>query len=178
MHRVTALRAFKDPVAIALEKEIITIDRKVFGKRSSSIAVSYNKLGEIYCEMGMFSDAEEPLRKAVEIREALAENFETAMSRRDNLARVYEWKGDMKAAQEMRMRGRPAKNVACGNIEVGLFATTEALWVKSRDLQCTRYSQGLAMDILKTCSVCKVGGGGGSSAKLLSCHKYNADHHY
>ncbi|TFK94136.1 hypothetical protein K466DRAFT_649494 [Polyporus arcularius HHB13444] len=34
---------------------------------------------------------------------------------RDNLGQVYEMKGDLRAAQEMRLRGAADSNIACGN---------------------------------------------------------------
>lgn len=63
MNQVTAFRAIKNPAAIPLQRQIVQIDERFYGPAHSSTGLSYNKLGEIYFELGMFSEAEEPLRK-------------------------------------------------------------------------------------------------------------------
>lgn len=70
--------------------------------------------------MGKVNEAEKSLKKAVEIREALKEDFDTSVSR-DNLAKVYEEQGRMDEAKQMRLRGRPAQNIACANFKVGIL---------------------------------------------------------
>jgi hypothetical protein len=75
--------------------------------------LSWNKLGEIQFENKNFVDAEVSLKRAVEIREGLQEDFDTAVSR-DNLARIFETDGRMEEARKMRLRGRNSQNIACG----------------------------------------------------------------
>jgi uncharacterized protein HemY len=104
-------------LAESRQKEIVELDKKIYSPKASSTGLSWNKLGEIQFEMNKFADAEHSLKQAVEIREALSENFDTSVSR-DNLARVYEALGRFQEARAMRMKGRPAQNIACGNFSV------------------------------------------------------------
>ena len=107
----------KHELAEPLQKEIVAIDEKLQGPNSSSSGLSWNKLGEIQFEMGKITEAEPSLKRAVEIREGLGEDFDTAVSR-DNLARVYEAQGRMDEAREMRLRGRASQNISCGSFKV------------------------------------------------------------
>jgi len=99
------------------QKEIVELDKKIYGPDASSTGLSWNKLGEIQFEMNNFTEAEPSLKRAVEIREALGEDFDTSVSR-DNLARVYEAQGRLEEAKAMRMKGRAAQNITCGNFSV------------------------------------------------------------
>ncbi|KAG8826288.1 hypothetical protein FRB91_004046 [Serendipita sp. 411] len=136
MNEVTAYRnENKHILAEPKQKEIVSIDEKMHGPFSSTSGLSWNKLGEIQFEMGKFAESEVSLRKAVEIREGLGEDFDTAVSR-DNLARALEALGRMEEAKETRLRGRGPQNISCTN------------WT------CT-IQQGLGFDKLKTCSQCK-----------------------
>lgn len=103
---------------------------------SSSAGLSWNKLGEIQHEMGKVNEAEKSLKKAVDIRESLGEDFDTSVSR-DNLARVYEEQGRMEDARQMRLRGRPAQNISCGNFSVGVIYYYDVfLCITERPLSC------------------------------------------
>lgn len=113
MFRQQNLHAMAEP----RQKEIVELDEKIYGPNASSTGLSWNKLGEIQFEMNKFAEAEPSLERAVEIREALSENFDTSVSR-DNLARVYEALGRLEEAKAVRMKGRSAQNISCGNFSV------------------------------------------------------------
>lgn len=76
-----------------------------------SIALSQNALGELYLSMGRLDEAEKLLHSAASYRE-LHEDYDRAYTR-DNLGRLYEMKGDMKAAREWRSKGAAKNEMMC-----------------------------------------------------------------
>ncbi|KAI0724580.1 hypothetical protein C8T65DRAFT_626969 [Cerioporus squamosus] len=92
----------------------IEVKEASLGPDNFTTAVSYNGLGELYLTMQRLDKAEEYLNKALRVREHSGPKSDLAVTR-DNLAKLYEMKGDLPAAQEMRLRGKADNNIACGN---------------------------------------------------------------
>ena len=100
-----------------LNKEALRLKIQSFGPSSIQAALSHNGLGETQLKLGKLDEAEDNLRKAVEIRNSLGRTgFDAAVSR-ESLAQVLEAKGDMIGAKAMRLSGAP-NAIACGNYEV------------------------------------------------------------
>jgi len=87
-----------------------------FGENSVNIALSHNALGELYISMNRLDDAERYLELAVAVRNADGPAFDAAGSR-ENLAVVYEMRGNLVAAKQMR---KSTGVYACGNYHVCL----------------------------------------------------------
>ncbi|GBE77960.1 hypothetical protein SCP_0108420 [Sparassis crispa] len=104
-----------------LHLRAIALKEQGYGLNHFTTALSWNALGELYIEMGRLDESEDYLKKAVRVRNAAAaENdshaFDAAVSR-DNLARIYEMRGDMKQAKATRLSGGQT-NLACSNFSV------------------------------------------------------------
>ncbi|KAF8312519.1 hypothetical protein DL93DRAFT_2082120 [Clavulina sp. PMI_390] len=82
----------------------------------SSIAVSWNSLGETYLEDGQLDAALEALTTALNIRAALTPKkdhlFDTSVTR-ENIAHVYEAKNEPANAKKVRNEGVPVGEVCC-----------------------------------------------------------------
>ncbi|KAI0639427.1 hypothetical protein C8Q77DRAFT_1046295 [Trametes polyzona] len=94
--------------------EAIRVKEAGLGVDHFTTAVSYNGLGELYLKINNIDKAEEFLNKALNVRTRSGPKADLAVTR-DNLGRLYEMKGDLKAAQEVRLQGAPENNIACGN---------------------------------------------------------------
>lgn len=92
----------------ALELKIKTI-----GENGISTALSRNALGKLYIDTDRLDDAEKHLELAVKIRNAdnKGPTWDAAVAR-ENLAMVYEMRGDLAAAKQMR---KSTGRFACGN---------------------------------------------------------------
>jgi len=82
------------------------------GEKSVQTGMTRNALGEIYMEMGNADEAKVHLEEALECRNKLP-NFDTAVTR-ENLGQMWEMKGDLLKAREIRNAGGP-NAMACGN---------------------------------------------------------------
>ena len=102
--------------------QAIAVKESGLGLDHFTTAVSYNGLGEVYLKMNQLDKAEEYLNKALRIREKSGPQTDLAGTR-DNLARLFEVRGNLDAAEEMRRRGAPNNNIACGNIYVSKVAS-------------------------------------------------------
>jgi len=100
----------------AEQKYLRALDLKLthIGENTITTALSHNALGELYIAMNRLDDAEKHLELAVKIRNADGPSFDAAASR-ENLATVYEMRGDLKAAKQMR---KSTGKYACGNYDV------------------------------------------------------------
>ena len=85
-----------------------------FGENSLITALSHNALGELYIAMNRLDDAERHLELAIATRNADGPTFDAASSR-ENLAVVYEMRGNLVAAKRMR---KSTGMYACGNYRV------------------------------------------------------------
>ena len=95
----------------------IEIRNQAFGPGNNYVAINQNSLGELYLKQGRLDEAEELLLEALDTREKrLGNSFDAAVTR-ENLAQLYEARGDGPKAKEMRGRGFP-NNIACGNYKV------------------------------------------------------------
>ena len=92
----------------------LDIKLKHIGENAITTALSHNALGELYIAMNRLDDAEKHLKTAVKIRNADGPTFDAATSR-ENLAIVYEMRGDLVAAKQMR---KSTGKFACGNYDV------------------------------------------------------------
>ena len=100
--------------------EAIQAQEAGFGPDHHTTAASYDALGELYLNTERIDKAEEYLNKALHSREHDESNFPSDLAMtRDTLGRLYEMKGDLKAAEEIRLKGLP-DNIACGNNNVSL----------------------------------------------------------
>jgi len=100
----------------AEQKYLRALDLKLnhVGENAITTALSHNALGELYIAMNRLDDAEKHLKLAVKIRNADGPTFDAATSR-ENLAIVYEMRGDIGAAKKMR---KSTGKYACGNYDV------------------------------------------------------------
>ena len=97
-------------------KYLKALDLKLryIGENAITTALSHNALGELYISMNRLDEAEKHLQLAVKIRNAEGPTFDAAASR-ENLAIVYEMRGDLLAAKQMR---KSTGKFACGNERV------------------------------------------------------------
>ena len=92
----------------------LDIKLKHIGENAITTALSHNALGELYIAMDRLDDAEKHLEIAVKIRNSDGPTFDAATSR-ENLAIVYEMRGNLVAAKQMR---KSTGKYACGNYDV------------------------------------------------------------
>ncbi|KAH9950356.1 hypothetical protein B0H21DRAFT_723087 [Amylocystis lapponica] len=111
----------------------IAIKEHGLGLDHPTTALSWNAIGELYIQLGRLDEAEDYLSKAVRVRNVRGGVFDGAVSR-ENLAQVYEMRGNLQQAKDMRMSGAPDK-FACSNYK------------------CVR--QTLHIRELSHCSICK-----------------------
>ncbi|KAG9219669.1 hypothetical protein CCMSSC00406_0006009 [Pleurotus cornucopiae] len=116
-----------------LHLRAVEIKEQGVGPNAVTTALSRNGLGELYLKMGRLDEAEDNLNKALEVRKGAGPAFDAAVTR-ENLAQLYEVRGNMSAAKEMRLAGAP-NNIACGNY--------------------TCQGQSFSVDKLKVCARCK-----------------------
>ncbi|TFK57068.1 hypothetical protein OE88DRAFT_1650632 [Heliocybe sulcata] len=102
--------------------------------RHVTTAITLNALGELYLKLDRLAEAETYLNRAIDIRGAVGSKFDFAVSR-ENLAQVYEKRGHLQRAKEIRLESAP--NVCCSNYK------------------CP--GQLFSLDRLQQCSRCKVG---------------------
>ena len=102
----------------AENKYLKALDLKLrfIGKDAVTTALSRNALGELYIAMNRLDEAVKHLQLAIKIRNAEGPTFDAAGSR-ENLAIVYEMRGDLLAAKRMR---KSTGKFACGNYNVHL----------------------------------------------------------
>ncbi len=100
----------------AEEKYLKALDLKLkyIGENTVTTALSHNALGELYIVMNRLDEAEKHLELAIEIRNADGPTFDAATSR-ENLATIYEMRGNLLAAKRMR---KSTGKFACGNYDV------------------------------------------------------------
>jgi len=91
----------------------LDIKIKTMGKDAISTALTHTTLGELYTATNRLDDAEKHLKIAMKIRQEDVEGptFDAAMSR-ENLAVVYEMRGNLVAAKQIR---KSTGKFACGN---------------------------------------------------------------
>ncbi|KAI1788364.1 hypothetical protein LXA43DRAFT_1025509 [Ganoderma leucocontextum] len=94
--------------------EAIRAKEAGFGPDHYTTGTSYDCLGELYLKMERIDKAEEYLKKALRAREHSGFSSDLAMTR-EHLGKLFEMKGDLQAAQEIRLKGLP-DNIACGNV--------------------------------------------------------------
>lgn len=98
----------------------IEIRNQAYGPDNTYVAINQNSLGELYLKQGRLDEAEPILLEALDAREnRLGNDFDAAVTR-ENLAQLYEVRGDGPAAKAMRARGFP-NNIACGNYKVRIW---------------------------------------------------------
>jgi len=91
----------------------LDIKIKTMGEDAISTALTHTTLGELYTATNRLDDAEKHLKIAMKIRQedAKGPTFDAAMSR-ENLAVVYEMRGNLVAAKQIR---KSTGKFACGN---------------------------------------------------------------
>ena len=91
----------------------LEIKNKILGEDAISTAHTHYTIGELYTDINRLDEAENHLAIAVRIRNADVKGptFDAATAR-ENLAVVYEMKGDLVAAKQMR---KSTGKFACGN---------------------------------------------------------------
>ncbi|EIW64650.1 uncharacterized protein TRAVEDRAFT_112059 [Trametes versicolor FP-101664 SS1] len=94
--------------------QAIQVKEAGLGTEHFTTAVSYNGLGELYLKMDRLDEAGEYLNKALRIRSVSGPKVDLAYTR-DNLGRLHEMRGDLEAAQDIRLQGAPEDNIACSN---------------------------------------------------------------
>lgn len=98
--------------------QAIQVKEASLGTEHFTTAVSYNGLGELYLKTAQLDKAEEYLKKAMSVREHEGPKEDLAVTR-DNLGRLFEMKGELGTAAQMRLRGA-LDNIACGNYNVNV----------------------------------------------------------
>ncbi|PIL31938.1 hypothetical protein GSI_06642 [Ganoderma sinense ZZ0214-1] len=99
--------------------EAIQMKEASVGADHVSTAISYNGLGELYLKMELLDKAEEYLNQALRVRERKGPKSDLATTR-DDLGRLFEMRGELQAAQEIRLKGAPY-NIACGNFNCSML---------------------------------------------------------
>lgn len=87
-----------------LHKEALDIKLAAFGMSHPTTAISYNALGEVYIKLHRLDEAEDHLQKALTIAMQLNPLLDQA-GYRENLAVVYEMRGDLDKARATRLEG-------------------------------------------------------------------------
>ena len=134
----------------AEKKYLKALDLKLthIGENAITTALSHNALGELYIAMNRLDDAEKHLDLAVKIRNADGPTFDAATSR-ENLAIIYEMRGDLKAAKQMR---KSTGKYACGNYDVRSISHPLNSSEADHSLQCP--GQVFNKSELKHCGKC------------------------
>ncbi|VDB99656.1 unnamed protein product [Peniophora sp. CBMAI 1063] len=116
----------------------IEIRNQAYGPGNNYVAVNLNSLGELYLKQGRLDEAEPILLEALDAREnRLGNGFDAAVTR-ENLAQLYEARGDGPKAKEIRARGFP-NNIACGNYRCPALALTAKQVRRCGRCQCINY---------------------------------------
>lgn len=105
--------------AEAMYKQSLEVKLAHFGANSHTVAIAYNALGEVYIKLGCLDEAKENLQRAIAIVTNLNSVHDTAYYR-ENLAKVYEMRGDLPKARDERLRGT-STNIMCGNDDVSVL---------------------------------------------------------
>jgi tetratricopeptide (TPR) repeat protein len=128
----------------AEKKYLKALDLKLMhvGQNEITTALSHNALGELYIAMNRLDEAEKHLELAVKIRNADGPTFDAAASR-ENLAIVYEMRGDLLAAKRMR---KSTGTYACGNYNVCVYPAPDS----SADHSSTVSRSGLQQERAQT----------------------------
>ncbi len=92
------------------------------GADSEGSALTRNAMGELYLKMGRYDEAEKLLKKAVSVRERVGNAFDAAVSR-ENLAQVYEHKGNLALARATRIS--VSNSMVCGDNNVCMLCASE-----------------------------------------------------
>ena len=104
-----------------LHRQAIDVKERGLGTDHITTALSYNAIGETYIRMNRLDDAEMYLQKARNIREASPrpqDEIDAAVTR-ENIAVVYEMRGDLPRARQMRRVGSP-NNMLCAYEKVSV----------------------------------------------------------
>jgi len=113
---IAAERSGDYVTAEKLYLEAIAIKERGLGTNDPGTAITYNALGELYLTMKRLDDAEKYLTKAVKIRNPKGTVLDAAVSR-ENLAQLYEARGNLEKVKETRLSGQPDKMV-CSHYQV------------------------------------------------------------
>ncbi|KAF9568398.1 hypothetical protein CPC08DRAFT_746233 [Agrocybe pediades] len=84
-----------------LHLQAIQIKEQALGPENPTTALSYNAIGELYLKMQRLDDAESYLTRAVRIRNSSGTALDAAISR-ENIAQLYELRGDLSRAKQIR----------------------------------------------------------------------------
>uniref|UniRef100_A0A8H8CQV9 Tetratricopeptide repeat protein n=1 Tax=Psilocybe cubensis TaxID=181762 RepID=A0A8H8CQV9_PSICU len=102
-----------------LHLEAISLKETSLGTNNPTTGLTYNALGELYLKMGRLDEAEVFLSKAIQVRNTSGPPFDAAVSR-ENMAQLYELRGNLANAKKIRLMGIPNKLV-CGYYQVGVL---------------------------------------------------------
>ena len=108
------LRMGRFEEAERLHRKAIEVKERGLGTNHITTALSYNAIGEALTRLNRLDEAEGFLLKARKIREASRRPLDEidAAGTRENLAVVYEMRGDLPRARQMRRIGSP-DNMLC-----------------------------------------------------------------
>lgn len=119
-HQGLALARQGDHVgAVRLHRQALSLKLDIWGTTNITTAVSYNALGESLIHLGQLDEAEDTIKKALEIATVLQSTMDQALYR-ESLAMVYETRGDIVKAGQTRRSGQPEQYV-CSYYEACLF---------------------------------------------------------
>lgn len=105
--------------AESLHRQAIEVKERGLGTDHITTALSYNAMGKTYIRLNRLDEAEMYLQKALAIREASPrpqDEIDAAVTR-ENMAVVYEMRGDLPRARQIRRVGSP-NNMLCANEKV------------------------------------------------------------
>lgn len=103
--------------AEAMHQEALRLKIESFGPNTIQAALSYQAVGGTQLKLGKLVEAEDNVKKAVEIRNSLNfTSFDAAVSR-ETLAQIFEANGNIIGAKATRLSGAP-NAMACGYDEV------------------------------------------------------------
>ncbi|KDQ63533.1 hypothetical protein JAAARDRAFT_75870 [Jaapia argillacea MUCL 33604] len=98
--------------ALRLHLQALDVKERGYGPDHTATAITRNALGELYMRMGKLDEAEENLKIAIRIRDNRRAAFDAAVSR-ENLAQLYEMKGNLREAKDIRLSG--GNQLCCSN---------------------------------------------------------------
>ncbi|RYP63742.1 hypothetical protein DL769_006869 [Monosporascus sp. CRB-8-3] len=116
-----AMRSGRLDESIALHLQALDLKLRAYPELSIQAAITFNALGETYLRAGRLEEAQEPLLKALKVREdqthgglGLGPRLDAAATR-ENVAALREAQGNFDGARVMRLKGAAKGEMLCGN---------------------------------------------------------------
>ena len=136
-----------------LHTQALSVKLKNLGMNHASTAISYNALGEVCIKLRKLDEAEDYLKKAVGIGDTFNPPFDRAYYR-ENLAQVYEMRGQLAKASDVRLESAP-DHMICSYENVCVVCPCCKPYLMVTMTQCPTTALFRRQD-LSMCSRCRV----------------------